>query len=124
MWMITPVGFFSIVQKFSDKSKGTLTVRARVKSDLENLKQHYLPELGDITETRNTDYRYRAVAPRSAMAAAMTRLVDELSYDNFKNEVARRQGYERAHLYHGVWDVLHRMQHSNSFESNGEIGCS
>lgn len=119
MWMITPIGFFSVVQKSTDKLQGTLTVRARVKGDLENLKKHYLPELADITESHNTDYRYRAVAPRSAVAAAMVRLVDELDYDNFKNEVARMQGYVRSHLYHDVWDVLYRMQGDKSFEAAG-----
>ena len=35
MWLITPVGFFSIVQKPSDVAADTLTVRARVQGDLE-----------------------------------------------------------------------------------------
>ncbi len=35
MWLITPTGFFSIVCKSGDIKAGTLTIRARVKSDLE-----------------------------------------------------------------------------------------
>lgn len=54
MWLITPIGFFSIVQKPGDKQNGTLTVRSRVRSDLEALKESYLPGLGQIQESHNT----------------------------------------------------------------------
>ncbi|TSE18984.1 hypothetical protein Talka_01747 [Tepidimonas alkaliphilus] len=66
--------------------------------------------LGPIREGRGTDYRYRAVAPRAEVAAAMARMVQELSYTNFKSEVSRRQGHPRANLDHRVWDVLDDLQ--------------
>lgn len=110
MWLITPVGFFSVVQKPTDIPNKTLTVRARVRSDLEALKAQFLPELGAIQESRNNDYRFRATAPQAAVAAAMARLVEQLNYANFKDEVKKRQGADRAHLYHGVWDVLYELQ--------------
>ena len=71
MWLMTPIGFFSIVQKPSDRDGDTLTVRARVRSDLEALRDQYLPGLGEIQESRHNDYRFRAVVPRPAVAAAM-----------------------------------------------------
>lgn len=52
MWIITPLGFFSIVQKPGDVPTGTLTIRARVRSDLEALKAAVLPGLGKITESK------------------------------------------------------------------------
>ncbi|MFM1885171.1 MAG: hypothetical protein RL026_328 [Pseudomonadota bacterium] len=110
MWLLTPTGFFSIVCKPGDAADGMLTVRARVRSDLEQLKAGFLPELGEILESRNTDYRFRARAPRDAVAVAMVRLVQQLDYSNFKDEVARRQGTTRAHRYHKVWDVLYGLQ--------------
>lgn len=110
MWLITPFGFFSVVRKPTDVRTGTLTVRARVRADLEQLKARYLPELGAISESGVTDYRCRAVAPQSAVAQAMARLVTELDYDNFKNAVAQRQGQARANLYHDVWSVLYELQ--------------
>lgn len=110
MWLITPIGFFSIVQKPGDKANGTLTVRSRVRGDLAALKQHYLPGLGLIQESNDTDYRFRAVAPRAEMSAAMARLVDNLDYSNFKSEVGKQQGHKRADLYHKVWDVLYHLQ--------------
>lgn len=102
MWLVTPIGFFSIVQKPGDKKNGTLTVRSRVRSDLAALQQHYLPGLGPIQESHDTDYRFRAVAPRSEVSAAMARMVDGLDYSNFKSEVAKKQGHKRQPVPPGL----------------------
>lgn len=110
MWLITPIGFFSVVQKPSDVATGTLTVRARVRSDLEALREHHLPGLGEVVESSTNDYRFRAAAPRQEVANAMAAMVNVLDYSNFKNEVAKVQGPCRAHLYHDIWDVLYRLQ--------------
>ena len=110
MWLMTPVGFFSVVRKQTDIDSATLTVRARVKQDLETLKVRYLPELGAIQESAVNDYRFRAIAPQAAVAQAMARLVQDLDYDNFKDAVAQRQGQARADVYHDVWSVLYSLQ--------------
>ena len=111
MWAVTTIGFFSIVQKPWDALHGTLTVRARVKEDLENLKA-YLPEMGEISESLNSDYRYRAVAPRPAVMEAMAKLAGAIDYDNFKDAVADRQGHARAAIYGEVWRNLYQLQTS------------
>jgi hypothetical protein len=108
MWLITPVGFFSIVRKPDDQD--TLTVRARVKSDLEALRAHSLPGLGAIAEDAGTDYRFRAKAPRDEIAKALAHMVEDIDYGNFKNEVAKKQGHARAAVYGKVWDVLYGLQ--------------
>lgn len=110
MWLITSVGFFSVVQKTSDVAADTLTVRARVRGDLEALREHYLPGLGEVQESKTNDYRFRAVAPRADVASAMASMVNQLQYSNFKSQVAKVQGTARAQLYHDVWGVLHRLQ--------------
>jgi hypothetical protein len=110
MWLMTPIGFFSIVEKACDRHDGTLTVRARVEGDLAALKARYLPELGEIQADQGTDYRYRAVAPRAAVARALSQLTLDLDYSNFKDEVSRVQGYERARVYGEVWNRLYRLQ--------------
>ena len=110
MWLITPTGFFSVVQKPGDAQANTLTVRAHVRQDLVALREQFLPGLGEIEESRANDYRFRAVAPRAQVAAAMAEMVNRLDYGNFKSQVAKVQGPERAHLYHDVWDVLYRLQ--------------
>lgn len=117
MWLITPIGFFSIVEKLSDKKTDTLTIRARVRSDLLALKKDYLPSLGRIRDNFDTDYRYRSTAQRSEVGQALAQMAATLSYDNFKSEVAIRQGVERAHVYHDVWDVLHGLQDDPTFET-------
>lgn len=119
MWILTPIGFFSIVSKPGDAQAGTLTVRARVRGDLEALGRDFLPGLGEIRESRDTDYRFRATAPRAEVAAAMARMVEGLDYGNFKSEVARRQGHARSDLYHDAWSVLHRLQVDPAFAGKG-----
>jgi len=106
MWLLTPIGFFSIVQKRDDATANTLTIRARAKGDLDALRLHYLPSLGPVIANAGTDYRYRAQAPRTDIAQVMSKLITDIRYDNFKNEVCRRQGNKRAHTYHKVWDAL------------------
>ncbi len=110
MWLMTPIGFFSIVEKHDDRDAGTLTVRARVEGDLAELKARYLPELGEIQAHLGTDYRYRATAPKEAVARALSQLTLGLDYSNFKDEVYRVQGYERARVYGEVWNSLYRLQ--------------
>ena len=110
MWLMTPFGFFSIVRKPDDVGSGTLTIRARVRSDLEALRKHFLPSLQAIAENASTDCRYRAKAPRAEVAKALEEMVNDLDYDNFKNEVAKKQGKDRANIYGEVWSVLYDLQ--------------
>jgi predicted CopG family antitoxin len=112
MWILHPkVGFLSVVEKDWDKPNGTLTIRARVYDDLVRLKA-YLPSMSDIISSEDSDYRHRTVADREAVKAAMSMLTKDIDYDNFKNAVGSRQGYERAAVYANVWDVLYRLQSS------------
>ncbi len=115
MWLVTPIGFFSIAQKSGDEFSGTLTVRARVHNDLIALRQHYLPSLGEIQESHNTDYRFHATASRTDISSAFSRILDTLNYDNFKNEVDKKQGHKRSTLYHEVSDILYKLQADPAF---------
>lgn len=110
MWLVTTVGFFSIVEKEWDRKTGTLTVRARVREDLDALREQFLPELGPTVESDTADYRFRAQVARSAFAAAMSKLAEAISYANFKDAVAERQGHYRATVYGRVWETLWRLQ--------------
>ncbi len=106
MWLFTNIGFFSVVRK---PGSAGLTVRARVRADLDRLRERYLPELGPTQAKGGTDYRWRATVTHSALAAAMGRIVMDLHYANFKMEVAARQGHDRAHRYGKVWEVLYDL---------------
>lgn len=114
MWLLTKFGFFSVVEKPEDKPAGTLTVRARVRSDLEALRDRYLPHLTDITENERADYRYRARVSRSDLANAAAAMVRDVDYSNFKVSVAEHQGSGRASVYHDVWESLTRLQRPES----------
>ena len=110
MWVLTPIGFFSIVAKPGDEEDGMLTVRTRVRGDLDALRTQALPELGPTLDHVGTDYPWRARAPLLAVARAMAQLTEEIDYANFKNEVARQQGHRRAGVYGAVWAALGRLE--------------
>ena len=58
MWIFTPIGFFSVVKKEHD-AEDEITIRARVRADLEALKA-YVASMSEIREDRNADYWYRS----------------------------------------------------------------
>lgn len=103
MWLFTTFGFFSIVEK----AKGdTLTVRARVRSDLDRLRERYLPSLSETVANAGTDYPYRATASRADVADAMRRIAEDTRYGNFKNAVRAELGPAREALCHDVWQAM------------------
>lgn len=107
MWLITPFGFFSVVQKHGTDH---LTVRARVAADLDALRARYLPELGETVTGAGTDYPHRATCSHAAFAAAQVKVALDIDYANFKSHVAQTQGSARAKLYSELWSVLHKLE--------------
>jgi len=106
MWLFTNIGFFSVVQK---PNTNYLTVRARVKGDLDALRNKYLPELSATQGNGGTDYPWRATVNHADFADALGKIVLDLNYGNFKSEVAAQQGTARASRYSRVWQVLYDM---------------
>ena len=110
MWLVTDRGFYSVVDK-GDR-EGYLCVRARVRSDLENLLK--LESLAgyadDVIETDNSDYRFRVSITREDWITASSTLAAEIDYPNFKTAVGERQGHDRAHTYMEVWRALNKLQ--------------
>lgn len=106
MWVMSNIGFFSIVQKPGDKH---LTVRARVKNDLDNLRQLYLPELSLSVGNAGTDYPWRATVTHEAFAVAFGKMVMDIGHGNFKKEVAKKQGDARAVRYQKVGSALNDL---------------
>lgn len=110
MWLVSEVGFFSIVRKDTDIRDQTLTVRARVREDLDGLRAKFIPDLGPTEESSDADYRFRAVAPTASVGRALERLVHSIDYNNFKSRVGARQGKARAGVYANVWSSLLQLQ--------------
>lgn len=111
MWIFTNFGFFSVVKK---GSPGNLMVRARERSDLENLINKHGDTLGvtvkSITVTPEADYCCRVEVPQEAWSATLSNISNDIDYDNFKDSVYENQGYERAHVYTSVWSTMYNMQ--------------
>lgn len=107
MWIFTPIGFFSVVQK---PGQSVLTVRARVAGDLDRLREAYLPELSATICQGGTDYPFRATISHGDFARGLTKIAGDIRYGNFKEEVARTMGREREAVYHKVWSVLAELE--------------
>jgi len=101
MWLFTSNSFLSIVEHDHDPS--LLHVRARLAGDIEEV----FPG-ADVIETPNADYRYRTSLPRERVAEALSRMVREIDYTNFKNSV---NDPNRKDHYIKVWEVMWRAQH-------------
>lgn len=112
MWLFTTFGFFSIVQK---QPGDLLTVRARVRADLERLREH-LPSMSEIVEGAGTDYPYRTTVERERFAEALAALGRSIDYSNFKEAVADELGPAREALCHEVWSA---MQGAEAAEERG-----
>jgi len=111
MWLFTPFGYFSIVQKPGDAKDGMLTVRARFAGDLDALRTRHLATLGVVHyDPTHNDYAYRARAPKADVAQAIAATVNAIDYDNFKHEVSQVQGHGRSDIYMRVWSVLKSAQ--------------
>ncbi len=108
MWLITTIGFFSVVQK---PSSDVLTVRARVKKDLDTLREKYLPNLSTTITNTGSDYPYRATVRHVDFAEALSAIAKDIDYGNFKSHVAQAMGLRRAHLYHKIWRDLKELDH-------------
>lgn len=104
MWLFTPFGFFSIVREADETD---LTIRGRTRGDLLRLKHSYLPKAGTPTAQPGTDYPWRMVCRGHELAEAMKRIIDDIDYANFEDEVALVTGEARSRRYGQVCASLH-----------------
>jgi hypothetical protein len=100
MWLFTSKSFISIVQKPGDTD--LLTVRARIKGDIEAV----FPD-AKVEVNKGTDYKYRAKVPRAVVANALHAQVMCLVYPNFKSTVKEKTHHA---AYMDVWSVMNRVQ--------------
>lgn len=100
MWIFTSKSFISVVQKPGDTD--LLTVRARIKGDIEQI----FPD-AKVEANKGTDYKYRAKVPRAEVAQALQNQVMALNYSNFKSTVKERKRHD---AYMGVWSEMYGVQ--------------
>jgi hypothetical protein len=120
MWLLTPLGYFSIFQSPSDVKEGSLTVGSRSRSDLETLRDRYLPTLSAIDESRGEDHDFIAVAPREAVIVAVVKLLLDLDYASVRQAVALHNGPWRAEVYGQVAELLQALPERATAAGSGE----
>ena len=125
MWIITEKGFVSAVAYNEAKDAGPkmsrnkrrrlgkhpILARARVKDDLEQLRE-FFPKL-EITDMKSADYQFRAFVPRKAfMEWAMT-YAGRIDYDSHFKEVAASRSPKadgRHSAMMAVWTAMSKLQ--------------
>jgi len=131
MWIVSDTGFLSIVElrpwgkdTFADKLpnyiRGTkdqrgshLMVRARVKDDLNALKE-YDPDALEM-ESLTSDYQYRLVISREAVATFLWNKTIDLDYDSHVKETVvlrspKPKRGDRMKAMYRVWDAFADLQ--------------
>jgi hypothetical protein len=106
MWLFTSTGFVSAVSNGKD-----LMVRARDKESLKPIAESAKTEI--ITTPKN-DYPYRVIVSHDFFARWVAHMAQNITYKNFKSEVAATRGYEFAHPLMQVWSVMHEVEDINS----------
>lgn len=101
MWLFTDTGFVSAVQHRDNPE--LLVVRARDRLSLEPLA--YKLE-APITSNALSDYPYRVIINRADFASWVEQQADEISYGNFKDQVAVTRGKKFASILSGVWSRM------------------
>jgi hypothetical protein len=115
MWLFINIGFFSIVQK---PNESFLTVRSRVEADIDRLREECMPSLSSTVTGAGTDYPYRATISHEDFAKALGAVARNINYSNFKNEVAKRMGPQRARIYSKVWSSLLELEKAPKKDSS------
>ena len=100
MWLFTSKSFISVVQKPGDTD--LLTVRGRIKGDIENL----FPD-AKVEANKGTDYKYRAKVPRELVVKVVADQIMSLGYSNFKNTVKQNKRHD---AYMNVWSAMYKAQ--------------
>ena len=110
MWLFTDTGFISVVGKGE-----SLTARAR--------DQKSLAPLADFASTKikkspESDYPYRLSLSRDTFADWTASMARNISYENFKSEVAVTRGPKFAHPLIKVWSAMHDVEDKLARTSN------
>lgn len=100
MWIFLNNAFLSIVADRDDP--GIFRVRARFRGDIERV----FPE-ASVQVDAGTDYKFRALLPRSRVTEAIAVAVTAIKATNFKDSV---EEHWRHDVYLKVWNVMYRAQ--------------
>jgi hypothetical protein len=100
MWIFTKEGFLSIVQY--GNTPDILLVRSRFKGHIERI-------FGVKAEVGvKTDYEYRAKIAKAKVSKAISKLVDDIDYGNFKEELCLKTNDDRLYVLR-CWAVYEAL---------------
>ena len=121
MWLVTQHGFYNVVQYPEDKRTDLLTIKARRKGDLVELRK--LIALGKIEDGAETgaDYRYRVKAMRSDVQAGMGEMIGRIDYAKTKGRVHEVHP-DREEIYLSTWNVLCELDEPRHLTANPASG--
>lgn len=100
MWIFLKDAFLSIVAVKGRSD--VLKVRARFQGDIERV----FPD-ASVSVDAGTDYKFRALVDRAAVAEALAEQARGITATNFKNSVAERWRHD---VYLDVWNVMFKAQ--------------
>ena len=106
MWLFTNTGFVSAVSNGKD-----LIIRARDKESLAPIAESAHVE---IIATPTNDYPYRVFVTHEFFATWVAHMAREISYKNFKSEVASTRGHGFAKPLMKVWSAMHEVEDENA----------
>ena len=110
MWLMTKIGFFSIVKKGNEFGKDTWTIRSRSKQDMENLKKFAWLN-GEVLTTPEGDYHYRIIINVEELKDIFDKLPESIDYPNFKRMIhANPEQEDKYPFYKGCWEKLWTYQ--------------
>ena len=115
MWIFGTDWFVSVVAHRTEPKM--VLVRARLQNDLKRFLRlgYSKKKMPQIWTDKNADYRFRALVPQARVAELAQKAVQQIDYDNFKNEASKRskinnEGPERGWALHDVWDAMYELQ--------------
>lgn len=130
MWLITQTGFYSAVQHRDDQN--ILVVRTRVYADALHLADFIVARFPDdyvdmlpanlIQTNEYSDYPWRVFVPRTQWVDFTMFESQAIAYGNFKDQVKKTQGYERAGVYGSVWSTLLDLERKDPANSRRRGG--
>ncbi|MCL4735353.1 MAG: hypothetical protein KJ050_10505 [Candidatus Omnitrophica bacterium] len=117
MWVFSDVGFFSVVEDWTDKD--FVWVRTRWRKDLEQLREYLKSKkvefiIDRILETPNRDYAFRIHIEKNDWDMILSYLGQDIRYGNFK-EAIQDKDPEREKLYHRVWHIMRAAEKKDGY---------
>jgi hypothetical protein len=121
MWILTKIGFYSIIKKTSylnPDGPAVFNIRGRDKDDLKRFAELVSPDLAKrpvVHEYAHSDYPYRVyLNTQEEMDAVMAKLSALIDYNNFKDTI-KATPHQKAKLepYEEFWSLFYNAHFSH-----------